>query len=181
MILYLGVMDVAYEFDPKKYTAINNPARQPIRTRPMKPGSRARPVKFSPRSLVSHPTVTTGDVAEELEKQYGVMSAFFAHYGTSITSRVEDRMAEMMATVTKRSRTSATGSLLGLKLMRSIEGDFRRFLIEKEVEGLGISGVPTQRALRGETNRPGGNLGRRPSFIDTGLYLTSFRAWTGNP
>jgi len=50
----------------------------------------------------------------------------------------------------------------------------------KEVEKLGIPGVPTKAALRGVNHRlkhPYRRRGARPSFVDTSLYMSSFKAW----
>ena len=59
-----------------------------------------------------------------------------------------------------------------------IENRFKQFLSLREVEKLGIPGVPTKAALAGVSHRfKGKKGGRRPSFIDTGLYQASFKAW----
>jgi hypothetical protein len=65
--------------------------------------------------------------------------------------------------------------------MGKIEQRFRDFISLREVERVGIPGVPTKAALRGISHRllhPYARSNqRRPSFRDTGLYMNSFRAW----
>jgi len=61
-----------------------------------------------------------------------------------------------------------------------IDERFRTFLSTKEIEGLGVPGVPTKAAQKGISHRrahPYAKRGPRPSFIDTGLFSTSFRSW----
>ena len=62
----------------------------------------------------------------------------------------------------------------------NIETRFRHFLSQKEMDSLGVPGVPTKAALAGVSHRfkhPYAKRAPRPSFIDTGLYEASFRAW----
>jgi hypothetical protein len=64
-----------------------------------------------------------------------------------------------------------------------IEDRFKQFLSTGVMETLGFPGVPTQAALdrRAGKKRSGRFKKKRPStgvsFIDTGLYQSSFRAW----
>ena len=70
-----------------------------------------------------------------------------------------------------------------------IEASFKQFLDSQEIERIGYPGVPTQAALDGvrtSYKNPTGNKNkrgkrvkhpRRPSFIDTGLYEDSMKAW----
>lgn len=130
---------------------------------------------------------TTGDVAEILEDKYHVMEVFFE-------SRIND--------VTDALEKSIQGALDALDMgapvenidpfgsaTADIEAAFRHFLDSKEIESLGIPGVPTQAALDGVSHRfknprykktKGGKKVKRaprPSFIDTGLYEASMKAW----
>jgi hypothetical protein len=62
-----------------------------------------------------------------------------------------------------------------------IEERFKDFLSLQEMDKLGVPGVPTEAAKKGKSSRfkrrrsKGG--APRPSFIDTGLYQSSFKAW----
>ena len=59
-----------------------------------------------------------------------------------------------------------------------IQAAFQKFLSEKEMDRLGYPGIPTKASLMGLSHRFKGKHGSpRPSFIDTGLYETSFKAW----
>jgi hypothetical protein len=62
---------------------------------------------------------------------------------------------------------------------QNIENAFRQFLSLKEMDKLGVPGVPTQAALEGRSKRfkSGKGPAPRPSFIDTGQYQSTFRAW----
>jgi hypothetical protein len=59
--------------------------------------------------------------------------------------------------------------------------DLKVFLSSQEAEKVGIPGTPTQAALRGVNHRRRHpyrrSNPRRPSFIDSGLYEASMRAW----
>ncbi len=62
-----------------------------------------------------------------------------------------------------------------------IESAFRHFIVQEEMAGLGVPGVPTAAALKGINHRlrhPYAKSNpRRPSFVDTGLMLANFKAW----
>jgi hypothetical protein len=60
-----------------------------------------------------------------------------------------------------------------------IETRFKQNLRRRRYDGV-IPGVPTQTSLKGVSHlfmKPYARHGFRPSFIDTGLYMNSFRAW----
>lgn len=122
---------------------------------------------------------STGDVAEWLEKKYGVMESF--------VNVNEDEIAERLA----QSMSAALQDLLigappGGDPLRegfsNIEEDFKRYVESRQVEGQGLPGVPTQAALDGVNHRlkhpyAKGNP-RRSSFVDTGQYLAAFKVWS---
>lgn len=121
---------------------------------------------------------TTGDVADILEAKYHVMEVFYEDLGptliaksleVSVVNAVESMMLGAPATI------SLTGDA-----EQEIEQAFRLFLSQQEMDGQ-QPGVPTKASLKGVNHRlkkPNAktNLGR-PSFIDTGLYQRSFKAW----
>lgn len=120
---------------------------------------------------------TTGDVAEILEAKYGIMQQFYDHNSQEIA----DNLAESM-------RGSLESLLMGAPPAldpygsgnSKTEAKFRDFLDQKVIETYGIPGVPTQAALKGVSHRfkkANARRGPRPSFIDSGLYQTSFRSW----
>ena len=137
---------------------------QPYANEPRPPGSKA-----------TSGTQTTGDVATWLEDKYHVMEIFFELHRQEI--------ADLMA-------KSVSGGLENLLLGSAIGGDvfgdatnemqemFKRFLSEKQMDSLGYPGVPTKAALLGKSHRFKKKYsGPRPSFIDTGLYEASMKAW----
>jgi len=117
---------------------------------------------------------TTGDVAEWIENKYGVMQ-FFA----------ESHAAEIQAAVESAIEGSLESRLMGgpeqpnvlAGACSEIESQFRRFLDAREMDGK-VAGVATEAAARGVNHRMKVRRGApRPSFIDTGLYQQSFKAW----
>lgn len=122
---------------------------------------------------------TTGDVAQILEERYHVMELFYEEVGA-------DKIAEALA-------HSARGALESLMMGAppenisltaeaegEIEGAFKLFLDQRELDHVG-PGVPTAAALKGVNHRLKHPYAKdnpeRPSFIDTGTYQTSFKAW----
>jgi hypothetical protein len=120
---------------------------------------------------------TTGDVAEILEARYGIMRAFWqrnrqAYLDALVGGSVEDLEARLQG------RSARANPKSTLEKMRH---DFRVFISQRQVEQVGLKGVPTEAALKGVSHRlkhPYAKRNpRRPSFRDTGLYEASFRAW----
>ncbi len=149
--LHLGVIDIPYAQAPRKYQ----------------------------RRAGAGGTQTTGDVAGWLETRYGVMEAFFKDKEDLIAADLEGSLAGALESVMMGggnfNKLDATGAA-----MASIEDRFKKFLYLREVEQVGIPGVPTQAAQRGVNHRlkrPYAKRDARPSFIDTGLYESSFKAW----
>lgn len=121
---------------------------------------------------------TTGDVAEILEEKYHVMEHFSQLHGEEIATAVGEALEGSLETMLiggkwdKNAFASAESE---------IENMFRKMLSEKELDKLGYPGIPTQAALKGVSHRrkrPYVRRGPRPSFLDTTLFSTSFRAWT---
>ncbi|WP_336194993.1 hypothetical protein [Hafnia paralvei] len=117
---------------------------------------------------------TTGSVAEILEGKYKIMQTFFDRYGEDIARLMSDDLAAGLENM-----------LAGLPLpddpfaesMSRVHHLFSAFLYNKEMDGL--KGIPTQRALKGISKRFKKKKGpkNRPSFIDTGDFENSMRAW----
>lgn len=117
---------------------------------------------------------TTGSVAEILEGKYKIMQTFFDRYGEDIARLMSDDLA-----------AGLENTLAGLPLpddpfaesMSRVHHLFSAFLYNKEMDGL--KGIPTQRALKGISKRFKKKKGpkNRPSFIDTGDFENSMRAW----
>lgn len=119
---------------------------------------------------------TVGQVAQILEARYGIMYHFWRVKQERIVGRA---MAEAL-TGSFESMLMGAPAPPGLfdSAMGEIQAMFSDFLSRREIETLRIPGVPTQAALMGVSHRFKQKRGsRRPSFVDTGLYENSFRAW----
>jgi hypothetical protein len=119
-------------------------------------------------------SVSTGDVAEWLEQDYHVMEIFAEEYryrlGNWLAEGIADQIQDMANGAPAHVDPFQDGE-------QQIERAFRQFLAEGEIERINPE-TPTQAALEGRTKRRKSGKGpRRPSFIDTGLYQRSFRAW----
>lgn len=130
---------------------------------------------------------TTGDVAERLEDYYGVMGGYVELHLPEIAQGIEDALAGSLESLMMGAPVTSTPFASGVA---KIEQGFRRYLDEEEITKLGRRGVPTKAAMQGISHRfknprlsaknKRKGLKRnppRPSFIDTGLYQTSFKAW----
>lgn len=122
--------------------------------------------------------VTVGDVAEILENKYKVIGTFIETLGNDAIERALAHSAQ--AAVKALLRGGSPDIRLTSKAEEEIESAFRLFLDQREMDGR--PGVPTAAALKGVNHsfkRPYVKSNpERPSFIDTGLYQASFKAWT---
>jgi len=120
---------------------------------------------------------TTGDVAEILEARYGVMQAFVNAHRADIANDLAEGVAGALETVLAGGPMSNTDPFAAG--LAKVEQRFKDFLSSGEIEAWGVPGVPTEASIKrrsarfkaGKSDRP------RPSFIDTGLYEASFKAW----
>lgn len=147
-ILHLGVLDVPYS------------------------ASRGR------RSSAAAGLTTTGDVAEILERKYGILESFFRAHERDVASDLESSLAGAFESLVMGApiRHDPFGTATS-----AIEKRMKDFLETQEVEKVGIPGVPTKAALRGVSHRRKRpyrkSNPRRPSFIDTGQMEASYKAW----
>lgn len=129
-------------------------------------------------------TTTTGDVAEILEGKYGVMQHFFDLHKQEIGNLLAQQLAHGMESI-------ALGAPITFNVYggatSEIENKFKQFLSLREMDKLGIPGVPTKASLMGKSSRKKKSKERkgrgrsasgttRPSFIDTGTYQANMRA-----
>ena len=120
---------------------------------------------------------TTYEVAQILEDKYHVIEIFFEQKKSQIerilTASVESALKAVLKGLPVRDPFSNAND--------EIETLFKEFLLTAEIEGLGYPGIPTAAALKGVSHRfkhPYAKANpRRPSFIDTGTYENSFKAW----
>lgn len=147
-------------------------------------------------------TTTTFEVAEKLEEKYHVMQTFFdsrkqkiADYlaesvANSINDLIRGRQIEAISSATFENKfhgikVNYERSSLTYGADQRIETEFRRFIFANEMQkmAIGTTGAPvSMAALRGVNHRfkrPYAKRNKaRPAFVDTGLYVNSFRAWT---
>jgi hypothetical protein len=151
-ILHLGVIDLPYA-DP--------------------PAARRR----RRRTKGGTPNKTTGDIAEILEGRYHIMELFMQLHGEQVGNDFAESVSGaiesfiMGAPVSINPFGSATSKL---------EDRFKQMLSTKELDSLGYPGIPTRAAQLGHSKRfrhPYQRRAPRPSFIDTGQYQASFKAW----
>lgn len=122
---------------------------------------------------------STGDVAEWLEEEYGVMRSFVEFSGDEIAEKLADSISNAMQDLILGAPIDGDPLQEGFS---EIEESFRRYIESQQVEGPGLPGVPTQAALDGVNHRlkhpyAAGNP-RRPSFVDTGQYVGAFKVWS---
>ncbi|ECI5354361.1 hypothetical protein MKU92_000021 [Salmonella enterica] len=116
---------------------------------------------------------TTFDVAEALEDRYQLFSHFFDTHRSAIIREVGETVAYALI-----NHVQYGAPLGGSELLEETMKQFNDFLITEEMAGLSVDGVPTQAALEGVNSRLKIERGeRRPSFIDGGLFKSSFIAW----
>lgn len=121
------------------------------------------------------PTITTGDVAEILEEKYGIMSCFFEMYEEQINAIIIDTITDAFTDafdgLPVDLPTLLTASLPEIHVL------FEEFILTKKMDGK-VDGVPTKRSIDGINHRK--KLRSidpyRPSFLDSRLYMSSFRA-----
>ena len=157
-------------------------------TTPLPNEKKARPHKAH---AAQYHAVSTGDVAAWLEDKYHVMLVFYLHHEDEITQGLCDEVAKWIKSI---SQGAPVPSNLYDSQMSNIQRMFKQFLSLSVIETYGIPGVPTQAALDGVSHRfksgynwikvkqPNGTFKKvvgvkRPSFIDTGMYQASAKAW----
>jgi hypothetical protein len=118
---------------------------------------------------------TTGQVAADLEKKYGIVEKF---YGLE-ENFIIDAFEKVYITAMELGMLSGSWGV-AWDPSSTLESKFKRSLSSRRFDGL-IPGVPTQASLRGVSHLrrdPYAQRASRPSFIDTSLYQRSFKAWT---
>lgn len=119
---------------------------------------------------------TTGDVAEFLEARYGLMGRYWELNGGKHGKQIAAGIARAIEANLKGLKADPYGKAMG-----QIENGFKDFISGRLVERVGIQGVPTEAAIKGVNHRKAHPYAkdnpRRPSFRDTGLYQSSFKAW----
>lgn len=164
MILHFGVNDIPYV----TYVA---PKLRRVRVRSRRQSRQV--LESSTASPSAAPT--TLEVAKILEAKYHVMEVFYELH-------VGDIAAVIIQSLQSQIRSITVGLPVGPDPWGNATGKmdamFKTFLSQREMDGLGIPGVPTMAAQMGVNHRLKAKKGLpRPSFIDTGTYESNFRAW----
>ena len=161
--LHLGVIDQPYA----NYQA-------PQKVPQAKKGKANKPIK--PKSDAG--TKSTGEVAEILEEKYGILETFAFARLPDIAKELENSIAgelENMLMGAPASGNPFQGAESAITTM------MKQFIASQAIEHMGIEGVPTQAAIDGVNHRlkrPYVKANpRRPSFIDTSLYMDSMTCW----
>ena len=165
--IYLGVIDLPYTDDiDKRVRKVSSAARK-----------KGRRVADALETLSTGGAKSSGDVAVILEKKYHIIELFYETRQSKIAEQLANSIADKIQDIINGAPLSGSPIDAGAS---AIEDWFKQFLATQEVEHLGIPGVPTQAALDGVNHRLKKKRGRRrPSFIDTGLYMASFKVWQG--
>ena len=168
--LHLGVLDVAYSNAPTASARVTSNKATLRRLNSKTPPKAARTSNGAFK--------TTGDVAAILEAKYHVMDAFFTAHQDEVIGYLEKGIEGALQNLA----LGAPGGNVSFsaEAESEIETRFRQFLSLREMDHLNYPGVPTRAAQLGVSHRfahPYARRGSRPSFIDTGLYQASFRAW----
>jgi hypothetical protein len=123
-------------------------------------------------------TMTAEKVSGILESSYNIVNQFSEKYGEEIGEIIRDgvelSIIDILPGGDREYKPISNRMIQYMKpKTREIEKLFREFLDNEEAEG---SGIPTKAAMLG-VRRGRKRGGRRPSFVDTGIYRASFRAW----
>lgn len=165
-IIHLGVTDLPYTGPDSKVVAR-------VSTRMARGNGKDK----APRGRSHSVTKTTGEVAEILEAEYGIMEFFWNRYGPKIIESFEEDMERQLEA--QAVGLPSPDNIFG-RALQTAESLFRDMIDRRELDGA-VSGVATGAARKGVNHRLSHPYAKgnpeRPSFKDTGLYQASFRAW----
>jgi hypothetical protein len=119
-------------------------------------------------------TMTAEKLSKILESKYGIVETFSGVYEEEIKSLMHEgfrEVAENIISTRKAGETTVQMKKLMNPYTKQIESMFRTFIDNEEMNGM-VPGVPTKVSIKGRGRRRPG-----PSFIRTGIYKASFRAW----
>ena len=141
-------------------------------------------VAYSDASSSSSGAKTTGDVAEILEANYHVMQTFFELNKEKVARALADSMAASIQRLINTGERIDERASLTAGADAKIETAFRAFIFSNEMSRLhfALTGQALVAAAAAGVNHrlkhPCAKKNKpRPAFVDTGLYVSSFRAW----
>ena len=127
------------------------------------------------RPVDSASPLMMSELADILEDKYHVFEHFWQMHKEEIASELISAMNKELFQKGSGRRIQFTN-----RALTEIKNKFSRFITMKEMDALGYPGIPTQASLDGVDHRkkhPYAKRPPRPSFDDTGQYMTSFIAW----
>jgi hypothetical protein len=129
------------------------------------------------RHRVGQSIVTTEEVADALEERYHILEHFLEMEHDGIMSDFHQNFhLEIDTALSGRKPPKRRWGRFEARVTRR----FKDFIHARSLDGVEY-GVPTQRSLKGVNRRLSHpyqkNNPSRPSFIDTGLYVNSMKAW----
>jgi len=160
MKLQLGFEDIPYAARYSK----QSPLTATVKKR--------KPKTLSPIQQAYGQGKTVGEVAKDIEKKYGVVETFYNLEENYIVDNLERSFKDSIEIGIMKGSWDVAWDPTPL------QGKFRRSLTGRRFDGL-IRGVPTRAATRGISHlrrKPTTSV-PRPSFVNTGLYMRSFKAW----
>lgn len=114
---------------------------------------------------------TTGEVAQILENKYHIMQHFYDLHEREINSSILQSVTHILNEALMGSPVNTAG----LDDIDNLKPIFEKMILTKELDGV-ADGVPTQASLSVVNHRKKKGESR-PSFLDTRLYMQSFKAW----
>jgi hypothetical protein len=169
--MHLGVTDIPYSWGQKKAGGISAAKAIAAAKKHAAAGT------LGP-AYINSTGVTTGDVAEKLEASYALMQTFLRLREREINATVENSVLGALESALMGKRPGQGTALASAT--SAMEDLFKTALSQRAFDGQ-IHGVPTAASLHGASRRFKRAYMRRPSrpsFIDTGLFQSSFRVWT---
>jgi hypothetical protein len=165
-------MNLQFGFESHAYSQIGSfasPLPQSVKRRLAK-----RP---SPAQIGYGQGKSSSQVAIELETRYRIVETFYnLEEDNLIIPLLADDYRDLLDAQMSGLQTVAT---VTTRTTDKIEQRFRRNLTGRRYDGV-IRGVPTRTSQRGISHlrlKPSAARGSRPSFVNTGLYMRSFKAW----
>lgn len=163
-VLHLGVVEIPYAFNvPKALRRVAVRVRKGV-----------APVKIDAARRGGE---TTGDVAEFLEARYHVMQHFWDRHGQEACDALAQDMMDDFEDMASGRNVEAPTFAAATSTMHKA---FNEFIDKREMDGL-APGVPTEAARHGIKHRflhpYAKDNPERPSFFDTGTYMSAFTAW----
>jgi hypothetical protein len=118
-------------------------------------------------------TMTAEKVSKILEGKYNIVETFNEIYEDDINALIHEGFKEVAEHVimNKGGDTRAKMKNLMKPYTNQVQRMFKAFIDDEEMNNM-VPGVPTKVSIKGRRGRRPG-----PSFLRTGIYKASFRAW----